>query len=255
MMDCWNIRERDDWGQTERIRQKGEEPKRWHWVWTGTVFGLKERVQKSDRAMILQRGYVATRQGMEEFTEQLHAQALRQGLGKAKRVIVMADGAVWIWKLAGERFKEAVQRVDIYHVKQHLWVVAKALYPDPEEAKLWVRKMKNLLRRSQAAKVITSVEQAVKELGKGDQALEREIKYLKDNQPRMDYASGIRRGEPIGSGAIESTCRQYQCRLKRTGQFWTPAGDESVMCLETFWRNQRWSCLFPHISGFDPSKN
>jgi hypothetical protein len=28
------------------------------------------------------------------------------------------------------------------------------------------------------------------------------------------------------------------------------------MCLETFWRNARWSLLFPHVpSDFDPSKN
>ena len=52
--------------------------------------------------------------------------------------------------------------------------------------------------------------------------------------------------QPLGSGAIESTCRQYQCRFKRTGQFWTTVGDEALMCLETFWRNNRWQELFPH---------
>jgi len=36
---------------------------------------------------------------------------------------------------------------------------------------------------------------------------------------------------------LSSTCRQYQCRFKRTGQFWTTAGDEALLCLETFWRN------------------
>ena len=52
--------------------------------------------------------------------------------------------------------------------------------------------------------------------------------------------------QPLGSGAIESTCRQYQCRFKRTGQFWTTAGDEALLCLETFWRNGRWHELYPH---------
>jgi hypothetical protein len=55
--------------------------------------------------------------------------------------------------------------------------------------------------------------------------------------------------EPLGSGAIESTCRQYQCRFKRTGQFWTTAGDEALMCLETFWRNDRWHELYPHATS------
>jgi hypothetical protein len=55
--------------------------------------------------------------------------------------------------------------------------------------------------------------------------------------------------QPLGSGAIESTCRQYQCRFKRTGQFWTTAGDEALMCLETFWRNGRWHELYPHAKA------
>ena len=44
------------------------------------------------------------------------------------------------------------------------------------------------------------------------------------------------------------SCRQYQCRFKRTGQFWTTDGDEALMCLETFWRNDRWHVLYPHVN-------
>ena len=64
-----------------------------------------------------------------------------------------------------------------------------------------------------------------------------------------------RQADPIGSGAIEATCRQYQCRFKRPGQFWSRAGDEALLCLETFWRNQRWSLLYPHTHPPDPSNN
>ncbi len=56
-------------------------------------------------------------------------------------------------------------------------------------------------------------------------------------------------------GAMESTCRQYQCRFKRPGQFWTQTGDEALICLETFWRNDRWHQLFPHCLHGDPCKN
>jgi hypothetical protein len=256
LLDAWNIRERDDWGRSAKLRRKGVEPKRWHWVCTGTVFGLDQRVRKGERALILQRGYVATRQGIHAFSEQLHAEALRQGLGRAQRVIVLADGAAWIWKLAQDRFPQALQRVDFYHIKQHLWVAAKELYPDPAQAKLWIRKMKGQLRRGQSAKVITALEEAISRLGpQASASLERELNYLTENQPRMDYASALRRGEPLGSGPIESTCAQYQCRFKRTGQFWTRQGDELLMGLETLRRNRRWHWLFPHIQGFDPSKN
>ena len=55
--------------------------------------------------------------------------------------------------------------------------------------------------------------------------------------------------QPLGSGGIESTCRQYQCRFKRTGQFWTKIGDEALLSLETFWRNGRWNQLYPHAQS------
>jgi hypothetical protein len=53
-------------------------------------------------------------------------------------------------------------------------------------------------------------------------------------------------GPPAGSGAIESTCSQYQRRFKLTGQFWSLEGDEAFLALETLHRNERWHLLFPH---------
>jgi hypothetical protein len=70
--------------------------------------------------------------------------------------------------------------------------------------------------------------------------------HYQQHQQRMKYEEARRRDEPVGSGAIESTCRQLQCRMKRCGQFWSTAGDEALLCLEMFWRNERWELLFPH---------
>jgi len=197
---------------------------------------------------------VATRLGIDGLREQLRAEATRRGLGQALCVILMGDGAPWIWKLGDDRFPEALQRVDFYHVQEHLWAVAHELYPQPEEAKAWMQKIKSQLREGQALKITAQLEEALTELPQGSRTA-REIKYLKEHQPRMDYGRARERGEPIGSGAIEATCRQYQCRFKRPGQFWSTTGDEGLLCLETFWRNGRWKLLFPHSRGFDPSKN
>ena len=82
----------------------------------------------------------------------------------------------------------------------------------------------------------------------------KEVEYLKTHQDRMDYRAGRRAGEPIGSGPVEATCRQAQCRFKRPGQFWSTDGDEALLCLETFWRNDRWARLFPH-TACDPARN
>jgi hypothetical protein len=256
-IDAWNIRERDDWGQSDRQRARGLEPPRWHWVYGATCFRLDARVTKGQRAILLSRGTVMTRAGLDALKEQLWAEAMRHGLAHATRVLVIADGAVWIWNLVTDRFEKAVQRLDLFHAKEHLWAVARALHPEDEAAvKKWVQPLLQDLEKDRGEQVIATLERLLEgRRAPARAAVEKEIHYLGTNLSRMKYQEGKRRGEPLGSGAIESTCRQYQCRFKRPGQFWTREGDEALMCLETFWRNGRWSVLFPHCTRCDPSKN
>jgi hypothetical protein len=258
-MDAWNIRERDGWGKTKALRRGGQEPERWHWVYTGTCFRLDHRGKTAGgRPVISERGFVATREGMEALREQLHAEALRRGLGQAAGALVIGDGAVWIWRLADDRFKEARQRLDYYHAVQHLAAVGRALFgEDNVKFREWLRPLAQQLKNQSSIKVVHQLEDilAAWPPGASAEVVQREVNYFHEHQDRMDYRAGRRRGEPIGSGAIESTCRQAQCRFKRPGQYWSQRGDESLLCLETFWRNGRWHLLFPHNRQLDPSKN
>jgi hypothetical protein len=258
-LDAWNIRERDQWGQTQSLRRNGQEPERWHWVYTGTCFRLDQRGKTAGgRPVISERGFVATREGIEGLRAQLHAEALRRGLGQAAGVLVIGDGAMWIWRLADDRFKEARQRLDFYHAVQHLAAVGRVLFgEDQAKLKTWLRPLVRQLKNESAVKVVDQLEEILAELpnGASAQAVQKEVNYFREHQHRMDYRAGHRRGEPIGSGAIESTCKQAQCRFKRPGQYWSPHGDEALLCLETFWRNGRWHLLFPHNRQLDPSKN
>ena len=256
MLDAWNIRERDHWGKTEAMRRRGLEPERWHWVWTGTVFSLEARAEKEGRPVIIERGYVATREGAAAFSEQIHAESLRLGLGKARKVLVMGDGASWIWNIAADRFKEAAQRIDYFHVQDHLWQVARQLHGDTPATKGWMTRMSKHLQEGRASHVIAVIEKAAASCTPEQRPiLARECNYFREHQHRMDYDIAQELGEPSGSGAIESTCRQYQCRFKRPGQFWSKEGDDALLCLDTFWRNARWRILFPHIDGLTPSRN
>lgn len=257
-LDAWNIRERDAWGQTTTLRRRGHEPERWHWVYTGTVFRLDHRGQTAGgRPVIVQRGYVFTRQGLDALRDQLHAEALRRGLGQAASVLVIGDGAVWIWRLADDRWPQAKQRLDFYHAVQHLVAVGRALWgEDKVQFKTWLKPLVRQLKHESALKVIQQLDEALVGLpaGPAKETVAREVAYFHEHQPRMDYRAAQRAGEPIGSGPVEATCRQGQCRFKRPGQFWSTVGDEALLCLETFWRNERWHLLFPH-TAFHPSQN
>jgi hypothetical protein len=254
-IDAWNIRERDHWGETQKLREAGEDAGRWHWVYTGTVFRLDQRgTTENGRQIIADRGYVATRGGIVPFRQQLYAEALQRGLLQAETVLVIGDGAVWIWKLVDEQFKNAGQRVDLFHVKQHLWDLAAELYGrGTAEAEEWVRPYLRWLerRKNGALDVINSLEELERKLAGLDQekqaaAVAHELGYLKEHKDRMDYKTAKKLGQPRGSGAIESTCSQYQRRFKLTGQFWSLEGDEAFLALATLYRNGRWHLLFPH---------
>lgn len=257
-LDAWNIRERDGWGQTAPQRRAGQEPERWHWVYTGTCFRLDQRGRTAGgRPVISERGFVATRAGLEALREQMQAEALRRGLGQAAGALVIGDGAVWLWRRADDRWPAARQRLDFYHAVQPLAAVGRALFGE-DQAKLtaWLKPLVRQLKNESSVKVIGQLEEAVATLPSGASAIAatQEVEYFREHKDRMDYRAGRRAGEPIGSGPVEATCRQDQCRFKRPGQFWSQSGDESLLCLETFWRSGRWSLLFPH-SAFNPAKN
>lgn len=274
-IDAWNIRERDDWGQTEEQLALGKKPERWHWVYTATCFRLDHRGSTAGkRPIISERGYVATRLGIDDLMRQLHREAVRRGLWEAKEVLVIADGAVWIWNAVTDRFPKARQRLDLFHLNQHLWEVAHDLHGrDTPQARAFVEPLLARIRDDRAVDVIAQLEELKPQLAEAQRLkLEKQAQYLSNNLGRMEYKQALQAQraqrarskknppcpaapapatpaplpEPVGSGAIESTARQYQCRFKRTGQFWTQVGDEALLCLETLWRNERWTDLFPH---------
>ena len=249
-IDAWNIRERDEWGQTQAMHKRGQELSRWHWVYTGTCFRLEQRIQKGKRrALITGRSYVATRAGIEPMIKQLHFEAMARGLAQAQRVLVIADGALWIWNAVQDRFSEATQRLDLFHANTYLWAVANQIHEaDSAAARQWVKPLLKQIRTDKVAKVIAQLDELKPALSSAAaKAAGEAIEYYRNNQQRMKYVGGKRRGEPLGSGTIESTCRQMQCRMKRCGQFWSTQGDEALLCLEVFWRNERWDLLFPHV--------
>src|SRR5215468_148249 len=191
-LDAWNIRERDDWGQSAQKRAAGQDPQRWHWAYGGTCFRLDQRVEgEGGRARILSRGTVMTRGGVDELREQLFAEAQRHGLAQASKVLVVADGALWIWNLTADRFGQAEQRLDYYHASQHLWTVAHALHPEDEAAaRAWIKPMIKKLKQGRAASLLNDLQTLAQRLrSKKRRAVESELNYLESHRKRMDYAA------------------------------------------------------------------
>ena len=252
MMDVFMARERGpDWA----VKPPGAKGSRveWHEVKAATVYRVDQVAQKeSGRRQILQKFWVLapTQTPPQEFGRRVHAEAIRRGMGKAKYVFVLADGAVWIWNIIEDRFLSCLKGLDFYHAATHLWAIAHELFPEEARAKAWVEPLLHQLKHGQEANVLDTLE-ALPAQGQTaglalSDLLQREITYFQTHREHLHYQELAAKGSPIGTGAMESTCGQLQTRVKRTGQFWKPTGLANMLALKAALQNQDWACLWSH---------
>jgi len=189
--------------------------------------------------------YTATLAPAAAFGRQLRAAAQRRGLGWARRVTVLGDGAKWIWALATRRFPGAAQTVDWYHAREHLWALAQLLYGEGTPAAwAWLETVAGELWLA-----ATPADVAVVALAAADawtapappgaprrtkaRRLEaaKAIAYFAANAPRMCYAARRAEGLPVGSGVVEGGCHSVlHVRLKRPGARWALAAADNMVC-------------------------
>jgi hypothetical protein len=209
-MDAWSLRDRNHLGQSAQARAAGQPPARWPWVYGGMCFSLDQRVEGDrGRAHISSRGMVIARSSVDDVRDQLFTEAQRHGLAQAAKVPVVADGAVWIWNLAGDRFAQAGRRLDSDHANQYRCSVAHAVQPGDElERRAWIAPLLSKLKHGRATTLLKDLRALAKRLRKTKrQAIQSEIAYLRIHRGRMEYAAARQAGEPQGSGAMQSTCR------------------------------------------------
>jgi hypothetical protein len=250
LIDGWMLRERDHWGQSAALRSQGQDPKRWHETKTARIYRLPASDWHEGAVANLKgSNYVATRGDAEVFSERVWTEALRSGLLQAKRVLVVADGGAWIWNIAKDRFSFAEGTLDFYHACQHLYAVAQAVFGEnTQEARAWFEPLRHQLRHGGEAGVLASLAD-LKTLLEDQETLavaQRETDYFERHRDHLAYQHKAQRGEPIGSGAIESACKQYQVRFKRGGQFWGRNWDEGLLELKSRQLAGRWDDLWPH---------
>ena len=249
MLDGWMIRERgEDWG-LKPLQTKGHRVA-WHEVKSAIVFRADHRVQtQSCRPLLLEKFYVSWRGDPEELGRRLYAEALRRGLNQARQVYVVADGAVWIWNIVADRFGEATGVLDFYHASQHLWAVAHELFGEGSaEARAWIEPLLHQLKHGGEAGVLERLEDLLTLCADLDEdkrkPVQREVNYFQNHREHLHFQRVEAAGCPMGSGAMESTCSQFQDRFKRTGQFWTLPGENHLMALELARRNEDWDDIW-----------
>lgn len=186
------------------------------------------------------RSVIGTIERAEKFGELLYLEAVRRGVHNAETVVFVSDGATWIWNLVGHHFPFAVEIVDWYHVTQHLWEIAHAWYGEGKKADAWVKKNKARLMEDGVDRVISSIKQWKPNDEQGQKIKRENLHYFGVNANRMLYATCELNGFYIGSGSVESACKQYgQGRLKQAGMRWKRPGIEAIAHLRSAVLNKR----------------
>jgi hypothetical protein len=194
--------------------------------------------------------YTGAIETAEEFGKRLYLEAWNRGWSRAEKKVVMGDGAEWIWNIADQHFPGAVQIVDLYHARQHLWDVARALYPGREtNQKRWMMRQQSKLDDGEIEKLVRSLRSLEIANPPVADKLRSEADYFEHNAERMRYPKFRRQHLFVGSGVIEAGCKTViASRLKQSGMFWTVRGANSIIALrccllngrfEDYWESRR----------------
>jgi hypothetical protein len=195
--------------------------------------------------------YTGAIETAEEFGKRIYLEAWNRGWNRAEKKVVIGDGAEWIWNNADLHFPGAIQIVDLYHARQHLWDVARKVHPNDEaNQKTWMKiHQKRLLDKGKIEKLVL----ALRSMDSGNPEVIEKIRieadYFEKNAERMRYPKFRRQHLFVGSGVIEAGCKTViGSRLKQSGMFWTVRGANAIIALrcchlnhrfEDYWESRR----------------
>ena len=195
--------------------------------------------------------YTGAIETAEEFGPRLYLEAYQRGWGRAQLKVVIGDGAEWIWNVANEQFPGAIQIVDLYHARQHVWDLARLLYPhDDAKRKAWIRKhQEHLLDKGKIEKLFESLRAIDGVDSELAEKIRTEAEYFERNAERMRYPKFRAQHLFVGSGVIEAGCKGViGSRLKGSGMFWTVPNANAILALrcahlngrfEDYWEGRR----------------
>jgi hypothetical protein len=200
----------------------------------------KERIGELEALKATNIRYHCDIQDAESFSQLLWATGCHYLADRAQELVFVCDGAKWIWRLIEDNFPEAIQILDWYHAVEYLTPVAQALFQEEDQQTAWITTMKEHLWFSRTQTVIDACLALADQTSAAEPAT-KAATYFQNNLARMDYAHFRQQGYLIGSGTVESGCKQIgTMRLKRSGAQWLEEGARWVAKARAVWLSGQW---------------
>lgn len=177
-----------------------------------------------------------------EFGNLLWSSGVAHDAQLADELVMLGDGADWIWNLVAAYFPKAIQILDWFHACEHLLPVAQAAFAMPEEQTNWVIKMKNLMWNGQIEELIAACDTLLTTCS--NDVVRITANYFENHKERMRYAHFRKQGYQIGSGTIESAAKQIgMMRMKVPGAIWNEINARKVAKARAAYLSNQWQSL------------
>jgi len=172
------------------------------------------------------------------------------GAHKASRLIVVGDGAKWIWDRArpladavGVPAAKLVEAVDWFHAVETLHTIANVPARwTKDKRNHWLARAKRALHKGDTDRVAELIDELA--VGRRAKEVSKHRDYFVRNHHRMQYASFKKQKLPLGSGAVESAVRRViNQRLKACGTFWILDNAEGMLLLRSYLKCGRFDDL------------
>lgn len=218
------------WYQAERVTRS--KPRRHH----GKRSGQPEEMQTKNIS------YATDQQDAESFGKLVWATGCQREVESYAETVFIADGAAWIWRLVEQYYPNAIQIVDWYHACEYLAPIAKAAFAhDPQAENDWLEQTREDLWQGRIQSVLAAC-RAVEALA--PEPVRKACSYYTNNEHRMNYAQLREQGYLIGSGTVESACKQIALlRLCCAGARWSKDGLVHTAKARAAWLSDTWDAL------------
>jgi len=202
---------------------------------TGCVFTQSLDANGDPQRDPLSSTYLTKFCDVADFGALLRSEAMKRGYANARKTVFIGDGAEWIWNIADDCFKDAVQIVDFYHACEHLHSLCQLLEPDESKGKALFSAWRKRLRNNGLPRLIIETAKYAAGLDQNlRKQIDAELNYFNKNAGRMTYRTFRSKGYFIGSGAVEGACRHIVAqRAKLSGMRWLCSGADNVLAFRS----------------------
>jgi hypothetical protein len=177
----------------------------------------------------------------ETFGQLATVETERRGVGQAKEVGAVQDGAEWIQGFVDLHRPDAVRILDFAHAAGYVSEIAELVRaagsPLPQG---WLAEQLHELKHHGPAAVLKEVTRLL-HMHPHVPDLDKKVSYLCKRERHMQYPRYQALGWPIGSGSVESANKGVvQARLKGAGMRWERSHVNPMLALRTAVSNDQW---------------